>query len=139
LSFGEAGICSGVDGIENHHSFTHHGGMVNRIKGLEKIDTLVLKGVRGFLEGLKEKNLYDDTVVLFHCGMADAMKHSNRDTPTYLFGGGFNHKTQIECMNGDEQKYSIASLFASVMKQCGVRKPDFNGTTKVIPELFTGA
>ena len=68
-----------------HHANTHHAGYSERIHALEAIDTAVLTNLRTFLRKLQEGGLYDDTIVLFHCGMGDAATHgAERTLLSYL-------------------------------------------------------
>jgi hypothetical protein len=137
VEFGAGGLNAGLAGVElGHHGNTHHGGYAERIYALETIDTGVLTGVKNFLHKLKEGGLYDDTIVLFHSGFADASKHTNKKAPAFLFGGGFNHKESIACLNGKEHIYSTSDLFTSILKQSGFNNKTFSNSKQAIPELF---
>jgi hypothetical protein len=96
----------------------------------------VLNALKNFLHKLKEGGLYDDTIVLFHCGMAYAAKHTNKKAPAFLFGGGFNHKESIACLNGKEHIYSTSDLFTSILQQSGFNNKTFSNSKQVIPDLF---
>jgi hypothetical protein len=136
LQFGGP-LTRNLDGITHgYHTLSHHGGYPERIYELEVIDDKILGGLRKFVRDLKQGGLLDDTIVLFHCGMADASAHSNKNGAAFLFGGGFKHKTHIKCADYKGVKYSSSQLFSSVLKQSGFRDLKFNGNTTVIPELF---
>ena len=136
VEFGAGGLNAGLPGVElDHHGNTHHGGYPERIYGLETIDTGVLTGLKNFLHKLKEGGLYDDTIVLFHSGFADASKHTNKKAPAFLFGGGFAHKESIACLKGEEHIYSSSDLFTSILRQSGLEKATFSNSKQAIPEL----
>ena len=136
--FGGNGLTRGLAGVtQSHHSNSHHGYFADRVGELERIDSAVLCGLRGLLENLKTSGLYDDTIVLFSCFMACANRHLSDRTPTFLFGGGFNHQESIDCLDSKQQRrYSNSTLFSSILKQSGMKNLKFNGNKKVIKELF---
>ena len=136
--FGGNGITRGLAGItKSHHANSHHGYFPDRVGELERIDSAVLGGLRGLLENLKTAGLYDDTIVLFSCGISDANRHRSQRIPAFLFGGGFNHQESIDCLAKDGQRrYSTTSLFSSILKQSGMKNVKFNGNEEVMKELF---
>ena len=137
IQFGGGSLVRGLNVERGHHGNSHHGNYPERIAALNKIDGAVLGGLKGFLELLQQGNLLDDTIVLFHCGMADANTHSNKNAPAFLFGGGFNHQEQIACQTSDKQViYPSSSLFSSILKQCGFKDHRFSGNDKLIKEIF---
>jgi len=136
LQFG-GGLTRNLDGITHgYHTLSHHGGYPERIYELEIIDDKILGGLRKFIRDLKQGGLLDDTIVLFHCGMADASRHTNKNGAAFLFGGGFNHKTHLQCAEGKDVKITSSQLFSSILKQSGFRDLNFNGNNTVIPQLF---
>lgn len=138
VEFGAGRLNQGLSGVElGHHGNTHHGGYPERIYGLETIDRGVLNGVKYFLHKLQEGGLYDDTIVLFHCGMGYATYHTNKKAPALLFGGGFNHKESVQCLKGPkEHRYGTANLFSSILKHAGFKDWTFQTQNKLIDELF---
>ena len=138
IQFGGNKITHGLEGVNSHHhSLSHHGYTSERISELDIIDTTVLRGLKKFMEDLKEGGLFDDTIVLFHCAMADANTHSNKSAPAFLFGGGFQHKPSIQCLDSDKKVvHSTSNLFSSILKQSGFSKVSFNSSNAVIPQLF---
>jgi len=137
IQFGPWALQQGMPGVElGHHGNTHHGNYPERIRGLEIIDAGVLTGVKNFLHKLQEGGLYDDTVVLFHCGMANACHHDNKRAPAFLFGGGFQHKESVACLDGKEHIYTTSNMFNSVLKQVGFSNPSFQNDSKIVEELF---
>ena len=84
-----------------YHGLSHHGNDPAMIQDLITIETAHMHGLSGFIKQLQEKktvtgkSLLDDTIVLVGTGMGDASRHSNRDLPTLVFGGGFKHKGHL--------------------------------------------
>ena len=138
IQFGGNRITHGLQGVNSgHHSLSHHGYTSERTSELEIIDTTVLRGLKKFMVDLKDGGLFDDTIVLFHCGMADANTHSNKSAPAFLFGGGFKHKTSIQCLDNNKKViHSTSNLFSSILKQSGFSNVSFNSSKTVIPQLF---
>ena len=137
IQFGGGSIVRGLGVERGHHGNSHHGNYPERIAALNKIDGGVLGGLKGFLELLEQGGLMDDTIVLFHCAMADASRHNNKNAPAFLFGGGFKHQEQLDCQDSNQKVlHSTSSLFSSVLKQCGFSDHSFSGNQKVIGELF---
>lgn len=131
-------ITKGIPGISHgYHTLSHHAYYSERIEELTAIDGHVLKSFAGFLQQLKESKLLKDTVVLFTCGMADANRHSSRDVPAFLFGGGFKHQKCIECKDDyGKQTITTAQLYSTILKQAGFNDPGFSGNKQIIKELL---
>ena len=138
IQFGGGRLTRGVKGVNNgYHTLSHHGYYKDRTHELSLLDSEVLSGLQGFLELLQNGGLYDDTIVLFTCAMANANAHDNKRAPFFLFGGGFKHQEQIDCQNeSGKMIYPTTTLYSSILKQCGLKDTQFSGNTKIIKELF---
>jgi hypothetical protein len=138
LQFGANRLQNGLNGVElGHHGNTHHGNYPERIRGLETIDAGVLNNVTNFLHKLKEGGLYDETIVLFYCGMSNACHHDNKRAPAFLFGGGFEHKESIQCLDDSKKHiYRTSNMFNTVLKQSGFSSPKFQNDPTIVKELF---
>jgi hypothetical protein len=138
IQFGSKGMTQNLPGLSHgYHTLTHHSYYSERTEELSTIDGHVLKGLAGFLEKLETENMLDDTIVLFTCAMSDANKHSGKNIPAFLFGGGFKHKSCIECSDGNGQLIKpTAMLFSSILKQIGFHNHQFSGNKEVFNELF---
>ena len=100
----------------------------------------MMQGLSNFLTQLKESELLDDTIVLFTCATADANTHGTKNIPAFLFGGGFEHKKCIECLDENKKvRYPTVQLYSSILKQCGFQDTSFSGNKEIIPELFQRA
>jgi hypothetical protein len=120
-----------------YHTLSHHAYYSERVDELETIDSYILKGLSKFVAQLKEAEMLDDTIVLFTCGMADANKHSSRNIPAFLFGGGFKHQPNIECAGeGSAAAIPTTHLYSSILRQAGFSDASFSGNKEIIKELF---
>jgi hypothetical protein len=87
------------------------------------------------LNQLKEKTdtdgrpLLDTTIVMFGTGMGDASRHSNRDLPTLVAGGGFQHGQHIA--NADNSLL-LGDVFISILRQLGIETDSFSNATSGI-------
>lgn len=84
-----------------YHALSHHGNDPDKIRDLVRVEMEHVKLLAKFLGQLRTKTdaegrpLLDSTIVLAGTGMGDASRHSNRDLPTLVAGGGFNHGQHI--------------------------------------------
>ena len=138
IQFGGGRLTHGVKGVNHgYHTLSHHGYYKERTHELSLLDNEVLGGLQGFLQLLQDGGLYDDTIVLFTCAMADANSHDNKRAPFFLFGGGFNHQEEIDCQDSaGKVHYPTMSLYSSLLKQCGLKDIQFSGNREIIKELF---
>ena len=138
VQFGGGSMTKGIKGITHgYHALSHHGYDYQRVSQLTSIDDHVLRSLQQFLQQLKESNILKDTVVLFTCAMADANRHTNKNVPAFLFGGGFKHKECIECKDSSgKQAITTSQLFSTVLKQAGFNDPSFSGNKKVIDQIL---
>ena len=85
----------------------------------------------GFLTGLKNDRLLDDTIVLFMGAFSSPGGHSRQYLPTVLAGGGFDHQGLIECCNpsnpGGPLRYTLSQLYVSILHQMGIDVNEFSG------------
>ena len=82
---------------EPHHATSHHGGDVEKIANLVKINTYHASLFSKFLDRLKatpdgDGTLLDHSLILYGSGMSESNVHSNIDIPTLLAGGGMGMK-----------------------------------------------
>lgn len=119
-----------------YHTLSHHSYYKERTSELEIVDSYILAGLGKFLTRLQDAKMLDDTIVLFTCAMADANRHSSRNIPAFLFGGGFKHKKMVECSEGKTITKPTSHLFSSILKQAGSSDTTFSGNKEIIQELF---
>lgn len=127
-----------LDGVDTgYHGLTHHGMLPDRLKQLEIIETFYIKQVSRFLGRLKEtssgeSNLLEETMVMFGSGLGDAARHSNRNLPILIAGGGFNHGKHVDAMTPTGHQTPLNNLYTTMLQQFGVEIDRFNGATGTI-------
>ncbi|MEM7602475.1 MAG: hypothetical protein AAF357_13785, partial [Verrucomicrobiota bacterium] len=82
------------------------------------------KKLNGFLTALKGKGLFDDTLVIFGSGMGDGSKHSNRDLPVLVAGGGLKHRGHLICPEEDHKRVPLSNLFLSALHWFGMEQTE---------------
>lgn len=117
-----------------YHALSHHGNDPDLIRDLIRVETEHMRCLDRFLTQLKQKTdhegqpLLDSTVVMFGTGMGDASRHSNRDLPTLVAGGGFKHGQHIA---GDlkDDSLLLGDVFISILKQMGIETDRFSNAS----------
>lgn len=125
----------GVTG--GYHGLTHHGNLANRLKELQIIETFYIQQTARFIQRLKDtrvadSNLLDRSMVMFGSGLGDASRHSNRNLPMILAGGGFKHKGHVDMMRPDQSQTPLNNLYTTMLQNFGVEIDSFNGASGTI-------
>ncbi|MEP3477841.1 MAG: DUF1552 domain-containing protein [Fuerstiella sp.] len=124
-----------LEGVKTgYHGLTHHGNRPDKLKQLRIIDAFYIEQMSRFLAKLKSTktdhgNLLDETMVLFGSGLGDASRHSNRDLPILLAGGGFKHGAHINAMQKNRQQTPLNNLYTTMLQKFGVEIDRFNDAT----------
>ncbi|MFN3193002.1 MAG: DUF1552 domain-containing protein [Aureliella sp.] len=123
-----------------YHALSHHGNDPDLIRDLVRVETEHMRCLSRFLSQLKEKTdskgrpLLDTTIVMFGTGMGDASRHSNRDLPTLVAGGGLRHGQHIATNPKDANGLQLGDVFVSILKQLGSPVASFSGTERGIDD-----
>ena len=124
-----------LDGITTgYHGLTHHGNLPERLKQLRIIDAFYIEQMSRFMAKLKNAktdhgNLLDETMVFFGSGLGDASRHSNRDLPLILAGGGFKHGAHVNAMQKSGYQTPLNNLFTTMLQKFGIEIDRFNNAT----------
>ena len=110
------------------------------MKQLLIIDQFYMGQMARFMQRLKETpagdgTLLDKTMVFFGSGLGDASRHSNRDLPIVIAGGGFKHGTHVNAQRHDKSQTPLNNLFTTMLQNFGVEVERFNNATGTIGEL----
>ncbi len=125
-----------------YHGLSHHGNDPNMIRDLIAIETAHIHCFAGFLDQLKEKknpegkSLLDDTVILLGTGMGDASRHSNRNLPTLVAGGGFDHGNHIAIDASKNDAPLLGDLYITLMQRLGMDVDSFSNASRNMNQLF---
>ncbi|MEM6776100.1 MAG: DUF1552 domain-containing protein [Planctomycetota bacterium] len=122
-----------------YHALSHHGNDPDLINDLVRVESEHMKCLSRFLTSLRNatdidgRPLLDSTVVMFGTGMGDASRHSNRDLPTLVAGGGLRHGTHHRFDPGDDSRL-LGDVFISIMRQFGMPSNRFSDATRGIDD-----
>lgn len=127
---------------DGYHNLSHHGNLEEKIRQLRIIETFYVAQMARFMEKLKEarterSHLLDETMVWFGSGLGDASRHSNRDLPIILAGGGFKHGTHLDCARPAGRQTPLNNLFTTMLQNFGVETDRFNNATGNLNQLKT--
>ena len=138
---GQVFTLDGVTMRAGYHALSHHGNDPDLVRDLIRVETEHMKSLGRFMTQLKEKKdidgqpLLDSTIVMFGTGMGDASRHSNRDLPTLVAGGGFKHGQHVAGDPADDSML-LGDLFITILNQLGVRKESFGNATRGVGHLI---
>ena len=123
---------------QGHHDLSHHGKDPSKIAQLKVLELAKMKTLRDFLSQLRESRedgdtLLDRTTVFFSSNLGDASKHSVRNMPILLAGGGFRHGTHLSF---DENKNPpLCNLFVSMLQRMGIPAEKFGSSSGTLNGL----
>ena len=126
-----------------YHGLSHHGNDPDMINDLVAIERAHMVCLDGFLKQLKEKkradgkSLLDETIVLVGTGMGDASRHSNKNLPTLVAGGGFNHGSHIATDASKPDAPLLGDLYITLMQRLGVETNEFSNAHRNLNHLFS--
>ena len=126
-----------------YHGLSHHGNDPGMIRDLISIETAHIHCLANFIKQLKEKKtatgktLLDDTIVLVGTGMGDASRHSNRDLPTLVLGGGFKHQGHLAFDAKDSSAPLLGDLYVTVMQKLGLEVGEFANAKRNLNGSFS--
>ena len=113
---------------QGHHDLSHHGQDPSKIAQLKVLEVAKLQTLRDFLTQLRAtkedgESLLDRTMVFFSSNLGDASKHSVKNMPVILAGGGFRHGQHLAF---DENNHPpLCNLFVSMLQRMGIDADEF--------------
>jgi len=126
-----------------YHALSHHGNDPDKIRDLVRVELEHVKLLAKFLGQLKSKTdsegrpLLDSTIVLVGTGMGDASRHSNRDLPTLVAGGGFHHGQHIAVDRKKPDAPLLGDLYLTLLQQMGIEADRFSNAHRNLNHLFS--
>ncbi|MEO1529600.1 MAG: DUF1552 domain-containing protein [Planctomycetota bacterium] len=127
-----------LDGVTGgYHGLSHHGNRPDQLRQLQLIDKFYLQQLARFVQRLKDSplpnrdddSLLDKTMVLLGTGLGDASRHSNRDLPTIIAGGGFKHRGHVNAKLPSGERTPLNNLYTTMLQNFGVKIDRFNSAT----------
>ncbi|MBS0206144.1 MAG: DUF1552 domain-containing protein [Planctomycetes bacterium] len=123
---------------QGHHDLSHHGQDPVKIAQLKILELEKMKTLHDFLNQLRttreeETTLLDRTMVFFSSNLGDAGKHSVKNMPVLLAGGGFKHGQHLAF---DENNHPpLCNLFVSMLQRMGIETDKFGSSTGTLTGL----
>jgi hypothetical protein len=128
-----------IQGVsQGHHDLSHHGQDPAKIAQLKTLELEKMATLRDFLTQLRQtqedgENLLDRTMVFFSSNLGDASKHSVKNMPVLLAGGGFKHGQHLAF---DENNHPpLCNLFVSMLQRMGIEAGKFASGTGTLTGL----
>jgi hypothetical protein len=128
--------------VAGYHGLSHHGNDPVMIRDLVAIETGHIHCLARFLQQLAAKqlpdgrSLLDDTIVLVGTGMGDASRHSNRNLPTLVAGGGMRHGRHIAVDQSKPGAALLGDLYITLMQRLGMEVDRFSTATGSMNEVL---
>ena len=123
---------------QGHHDLSHHGKDPTKIAQLKILELEKIKTLRDFLTQLKQTqeegdSLLDRTMVFFSSNLADASKHSVKNMPVLLAGGGFKHGQHLAF--DAENNLPLSNLFVSMLHRMNIEADKFGSSMGTLTGL----
>lgn len=123
---------------QGHHDLSHHGQDPTKIAQLKAVELEVMKTLRDFLAQLKQtreegQSLLDRTMIFFSSNLADASKHSVKNMPVLLAGGGFRHGQHLAF--NESSAPPLSNLFVTMLQGLEIETCQFGSSTGTLPGL----
>jgi hypothetical protein len=121
-----------ADVSQGHHDLSHHGQDPAKLAQLKALEIAKMKTLRDFLRLLRtsrevDETLLDRTTVFFSSNLGDASKHSVKNMPVIVAGGGFQHGQHLSF---DENKNPpLCNLYLSILQGMGLAVDHFGSST----------
>ncbi len=123
---------------QGHHDLSHHGQDPAKLAQLRTLEIAKMKTLAEFLRQLRTsreggETLLDRTTVFFSSNLGDASKHSVKNMPIILAGGGFKHGQHLAF---DENKNPpLGNLYVSMLQKMGIGVDRFASATGTLTGL----
>ena len=130
-----------LDGVKGgYHGLSHHGNVPEQLRQLRIIDKFYFEQMARFMNRLQDTplgdrgdgTLLDKTMVMFGTGLGDAARHSNRDLPTVIAGGGLKHRGHVNGRQSGGQQTPLNNLYTTMLQNFGVETERFNNATGTV-------
>ena len=115
--------------VGGYHSLSHHSKSEDRLGQLQKVEKYWMEQFGFFLNRLKEKKVFNDTLVVLGSGMSDGSRHSNRDLPVLIAGGGIKHEGHLICPAEVSKRIPLSNLLLSTLQWFGCDRERFGKST----------
>ena len=119
-----------LDGVSyGYHGLSHHSKGEDKLAELQVAEDYIFTQVNRLFDRLQEAKIFDDTLVIVGSGMSDGSKHSNKDLPVLMAGGGLQHKGHVVCPKDHHKRVPLSNLWLSALQWFGVERDSFAKST----------
>jgi len=127
---------SDLDNVSSgYHGLSHHSKGENKLKQLKVVEDYIFTQVNRLFDGLQEAKIFDDTLVVMGSGMSDGSKHSNKDLPVLLAGGGLKHQGHVVCPADKHKRVPLSNLWLSLLQWFGVERDSFGKSSGTFSQM----
>jgi hypothetical protein len=120
-----------------HHMLSHHGGDVDKIAKLARINRLHMQHFAYYLERMQatkdgEGSLLDSTLVLAGASLGEPNEHDNMNLPVIVAGGGVPGNRHLVV----PKHTPMCNLMLAMIHALGIEHPQFGDSTGPLTELM---
>ena len=127
---------SDLDNVTSgYHGLSHHSKGENKLEQLKVVEDYIFTQVNRLFDGLQEAKIFDDTLVVMGSGMSDGSKHSNKDLPVLLAGGGLKHQGHVVCPAAKHKRVPLSNLWLSALQWFGVERESFGKSSGTFSQM----
>ncbi len=124
--------------LGSYHGLSHHSKSEDRIGQLQVVEAFLTARLSNFISRLKEARVFDNTLIVFGSGMSDGSRHSNRDLPVLVAGGGLKHQGHLVCPAEQHKRVPLSNLWLSVLNWFGAERDRFGRSTGTFSPMEIG-
>ena len=119
-----------LDGVSyGYHGLSHHSKGEDKLTELQVAEDYIFSQVNRLFNSLQEAKIFDDTLVIVGSGMSDGSRHSNKNLPVLMAGGGLKHQGHIVSPEEHHKRVPLSNLWLSALQWFGVERDDFGKST----------
>ena len=119
-----------LDGVSyGSPGLSHHSKGENKLTELQVAEDYIFGQVHRLFNSLMEANIFNDTLVMVGSGMSDGSKHSNKDLPVLMAGGGLKHQGHVISPEDRSKRDPLSNLWLSALQWFGVERDGFGKST----------
>ena len=124
--------------LGSYHGLSHHSKSEDRIGQLQVVEAFLTARLSNFISRLKDARVFDNTLIVFGSGMSDGSRHSNRDLPVLVAGGGLKHQGHLVCPAEQHKRVPLSNLWLSVLNWFGAERDRFGRSTGTFSPMEIG-
>ena len=119
-----------LDGVSyGYHGLSHHSKGEGKLAELQVAEDYIFTQVNRLFDSLQEAKIFDDTLVIVGSGMSDGSKHSTKDLPVLMAGGGLKHQGHLVSPDESHKRVPLSNLWLSALQWFGVERDGFGKST----------